>query len=91
VLANNATLAGQVTSGLGPVGGLSGVHQFVKVGAHAFVGFASHVSQDVPPYMMVDGNPLAVRASTSRACAGAASRRAHRRGQADAPLLYRRA
>ena len=43
------------------VGGLSGVHQFVKIGAHAFVGFSSAVTQDVPPYMMVDGNPLAVR------------------------------
>ncbi len=62
VLANNATLAGHVTIGdWVTLGGLSGVHQFVTIGAHAFVGFASHVSQDVPPYMMVDGNPLAVR------------------------------
>jgi UDP-N-acetylglucosamine acyltransferase len=62
VLANNATLAGHVHIGDWViVGGLSGVHQFVKIGAHAFVGFGSHVSQDVPPYMMVDGNPLAVR------------------------------
>ena len=62
VLANNATLAGHVHIGdWVTIGGLSGVHQFVKIGAHAFVGFASHVSQDVPPYMMVDGNPLAVR------------------------------
>ena len=43
------------------VGGLTGVHQFVKVGAHAMAGFASAVTQDVPPFMMVDGNPLAVR------------------------------
>ena len=62
VLANNATMAGHVHIGdWVTVGGLSGVHQFVKIGAHAFVGFGSHVSQDVPPYMMVDGNPLAVR------------------------------
>ncbi len=62
VLANNATLAGHVHIGdWVTVGGLSGVHQYVKIGAHAFVGFASHVSQDIPPYMMVDGNPLAVR------------------------------
>jgi UDP-N-acetylglucosamine acyltransferase len=33
----------------------------VQIGAHAMLGFASAVSQDVPPYMMVDGNPLAVR------------------------------
>jgi UDP-N-acetylglucosamine acyltransferase len=61
-LANNATFAGHVHVGdWVTVGGLSGVHQFVKIGAHAFVGFSSAVTQDVPPYMMVDGNPLAVR------------------------------
>ena len=61
-LANNATLAGHVHVGdWVTVGGLSGVHQFVKIGAHAFIGFSSAVTQDVPPYMMVDGNPLAVR------------------------------
>jgi UDP-N-acetylglucosamine acyltransferase len=65
-LANNATLAGQVHVGdWVTVGGLTGVHQFVKIGAHAFVGFSSAVTQDVPPYMMVDGNPLAVRGLNS--------------------------
>jgi len=43
------------------VGGQSGLLQFVRVGAHAMIGFQSHVSQDVPPFMMVDGHPLAVR------------------------------
>jgi UDP-N-acetylglucosamine acyltransferase len=62
ILANNATLAGHVHIGDWVIlGGLTGVHQFTQVGAHAMAGFASHVSQDVPPYMMVDGNPLAVR------------------------------
>jgi UDP-N-acetylglucosamine acyltransferase len=61
-LANNATLAGHVELGdWVTIGGLTGIHQFVKVGAHAMVGFASAVSQDVPPFMLVDGNPLAVR------------------------------
>ena len=61
-LANNATLAGHVELGdWVTVGGLTGIHQFVKVGAHAMVGFASAVSQDIPPFMLVDGNPLAVR------------------------------
>jgi UDP-N-acetylglucosamine acyltransferase len=61
-LANNATLAGHVHVGDWiTVGGLSGVHQFVKIGSYAFIGFSSAVTQDVPPYMMVDGNPLAVR------------------------------
>ena len=62
ILANNATLAGHVHLGDHVIlGGLSGVHQFTKIGAHAMAGFASHISQDVPPFMMVDGNPLAVR------------------------------
>ncbi|MDF1484011.1 acyl-ACP--UDP-N-acetylglucosamine O-acyltransferase [Ramlibacter sp. H39-3-26] len=61
-LANSTTLAGHVELGdWVTVGGLTGIHQFVKVGAHAMVGFASAVSQDVPPFMLVDGNPLAVR------------------------------
>jgi UDP-N-acetylglucosamine acyltransferase len=62
IMANNATLGGHVHLGdWAIVGGLTGVHQFVKIGAHAMIGFASAVSQDVPPFMMVDGNPLAVR------------------------------
>jgi UDP-N-acetylglucosamine acyltransferase len=62
VLANSATLAGHVHVGdWAIVGGLSGVHQFVKIGAHAMIGFQSHVTQDVPPFMMVDGHPLTVR------------------------------
>ncbi|HEY4069116.1 MAG TPA: acyl-ACP--UDP-N-acetylglucosamine O-acyltransferase [Burkholderiaceae bacterium] len=61
-LANNVTLAGHVHLGdWATLGGFTGVHQFVKVGAHVMAGFMSHVSQDVPPYMTVDGNPLAVR------------------------------
>lgn len=62
ILANNATLAGHVRVGDWVIlGGLTGVHQFTHIGAHAMAGFASHISQDVPPFMMVDGNPLAVR------------------------------
>jgi UDP-N-acetylglucosamine acyltransferase len=61
-MANTTTMAGHVEIGdWVTIGGLCGIHQFVKVGAHAMVGFASAVSQDVPPYMLVDGNPLAVR------------------------------
>ncbi|MDE2083149.1 MAG: acyl-ACP--UDP-N-acetylglucosamine O-acyltransferase [Burkholderiales bacterium] len=61
VLANGATLAGHVHVGdWAIVGGLSGVHQFCHVGAHAMIGFQSHVSQDVPPFMMATGHPLAV-------------------------------
>ena len=62
ILANNATLAGHVQIGdYAIIGGLTGIHQFTHVGAHVMAGFASHISQDVPPFMMVDGNPLSVR------------------------------
>ncbi len=65
-LANNTTLAGHVhLADWVTVGGLVGIHQFVKVGAYAMVGFASAVAQDVPPFMLVDGNPLAVRGVNS--------------------------
>ncbi|MEO8280296.1 MAG: acyl-ACP--UDP-N-acetylglucosamine O-acyltransferase [Ideonella sp.] len=61
ILANNATLAGHVQVGdWAIIGGLSGVHQFCKVGAHVMTGFQSHVSQDIPPFMTVSGNPLSV-------------------------------
>ena len=61
-LANNTTLAGHVEVGdWATVGGLTGVLQRMRIGAHTMVGFSSHVSKDVPPYMVVDGNPLAVR------------------------------
>jgi UDP-N-acetylglucosamine acyltransferase len=63
ILANNATLAGHVRVGdWAVVGGLTGVHQFVRIGAHAMIGFQGHVAQDVAPFMTVDGNPLATRA-----------------------------
>lgn len=62
-MANNTTLAGHVHVGdWATVGGLTGVLQRMRIGAHAMVGFASHVGKDVPPFMVVDGNPLAVRA-----------------------------
>jgi UDP-N-acetylglucosamine acyltransferase len=61
-MANNTTLGGHVEIGdWVTIGGLCGIHQFVKVGAHAMLGFQSAVSQDVPPFLLVDGNPLAVR------------------------------
>ena len=40
------------------LGGLVAVHQFVKIGAHAFVGGASKATQDVPPYLKAVGNPV---------------------------------
>lgn len=62
IIASFSGLAGHVHLGdWAIVGGQSGLLQFIRVGAHAMIGFQSHVSRDVPPYMMVDGNPLAVR------------------------------
>ena len=58
VFANNASLAGHAFIGDWAVlGGFAGVHQFVRVGAHVMVGAGSIVTQDVPPYVLVDGNP----------------------------------
>ncbi|MBI3306507.1 MAG: acyl-ACP--UDP-N-acetylglucosamine O-acyltransferase [Candidatus Omnitrophica bacterium] len=58
ILANNATLAGHVTvEDRAIIGGLSAVHQFVRIGQLAIVGGCSKVVQDVPPYMMADGHP----------------------------------
>jgi UDP-N-acetylglucosamine acyltransferase len=60
VFANNATLAGHVEIGDWTIlGGFTGVHQFVKVGAHVMVGISGVVVQDVPPYLTVAGQPLA--------------------------------
>jgi UDP-N-acetylglucosamine acyltransferase len=58
ILANNATLAGHVVLGDWVIlGGFSGIHQFCKVGAHAFLGMYSGVNRDVPAYTMMSGNP----------------------------------
>ncbi|MEK6779279.1 MAG: acyl-ACP--UDP-N-acetylglucosamine O-acyltransferase [Candidatus Deferrimicrobiota bacterium] len=52
IMANAATLAGHIDIEDGAfIGGLSGVHQFVKIGTLAMIGAQSGVSQDVPPYV----------------------------------------
>lgn len=57
ILANNATLAGHVElDDFVIVGGMSAIHQFVVIGAHVMLGGGSMVSQDVPPYVMAQGN-----------------------------------
>lgn len=56
IMANNATLGGHVTIGDHAIlSGFAGVHQFVEIGAHAFVSFASFVNQSIPPYVIVSG------------------------------------
>jgi UDP-N-acetylglucosamine acyltransferase len=60
VLANNATLGGHVHVGDWVImGGLSGIHQFCQVGAHAFIANNAAVTRDVPPYVMAVGQPAA--------------------------------
>jgi UDP-N-acetylglucosamine acyltransferase len=57
ILANSVALSGHVeVQDFATVGGLSGVHQFCRVGTHAFVGGASSVVKDVLPYSLVVGN-----------------------------------
>jgi len=57
ILANAVTLAGHVVvDDWAIVGGITGVHQFARIGEHAFIGGASAVSLDVPPYMSAAGN-----------------------------------
>lgn len=61
VLANSATLAGHVTlEDNAVIGGLSAVHQFVRVGRLSIVGGCSKVVQDIPPFSMCDGHPAKV-------------------------------
>ena len=59
ILANGVQLAGHVTvEDRAIISGLSAVHQFVRVGRHAFVGGCSRVAKDVPPYLKAVGNPI---------------------------------
>ena len=62
IFSNNGTLAGHVEVGdHAVVGGLCAVHQFCRIGAFALTGGCSKIVQDVPPFMIADGNPANVR------------------------------
>jgi UDP-N-acetylglucosamine acyltransferase len=57
VLANGVTLAGHVSVGdYAILGGFTAIHQFCRVGAHVMLGGGSIVLQDVPPYVIANGN-----------------------------------
>jgi UDP-N-acetylglucosamine acyltransferase len=57
-MSNVATLAGHVTvEDHAVVGGLVAVHQFCRIGKLSMIGGCSKIVQDVPPFMIVDGNP----------------------------------
>jgi UDP-N-acetylglucosamine acyltransferase len=57
-MSNVATLAGHVTvEDHAVIGGLAAVHQFCRIGKMSMIGGCSKIVQDVPPFMIVDGNP----------------------------------
>lgn len=62
VFSNNGTLAGHVQVGDHAImGGLTAVHQFCRIGRFAITGGCSKIVQDVPPFMIADGNPAEIR------------------------------
>ncbi len=63
IIANQVMLAGHVRVHDGAnIGGGVGVHHYATIGTCAFVGGLARISKDVPPYMIVEGNPAEVRA-----------------------------
>ena len=59
IISNGTQLAGHVTiEDRAILSGLVAVHQFVKIGKHAFVGGCSRVAKDVPPFLKAVGNPV---------------------------------
>ena len=57
IMSNVATLAGHViVEDRAVIGGLSAVHQFCKIGRNAMIGGMARVAQDVPPYVIAQGN-----------------------------------
>ena len=62
IMSNVATLGGHVVvEDYAVIGGLAAVHQFCRIGTMSIIGGCSKVVQDVPPYMMADGNPAQTR------------------------------
>ena len=62
IMSNVATLAGHVVvEDHAIIGGLAAVHQFCRIGRYSMIGGCSKVVQDVPPFMMADGNPAETR------------------------------
>jgi UDP-N-acetylglucosamine acyltransferase len=62
IFSNNGTIAGHVeVHDHAVIGGLTAVHQYCRIGRHAITGGCSKIVQDVPPFMIADGNPARVR------------------------------
>jgi UDP-N-acetylglucosamine acyltransferase len=59
ILSNAVNMAGHVTiQDWAIVGGMTPIHQFVRIGAHSFVGGQSRVAKDIPPYVKAAGIPI---------------------------------
>ena len=59
ILANGVQLAGHVTiEDRASLGGMTAVHQFVRIGSHSFIGGMSRVVKDIPPFLKAVGNPV---------------------------------
>ena len=59
IISNGSQLAGHVTvEDWVIISGLCAVHQFAKIGRHAFIGGASRISKDIPPFVRAVGNPI---------------------------------
>jgi len=66
IMSNLATLAGHVIIGdRAVIGGMTGIHQFVRIGTLSMVGACSKATMDIPPYMIADGNPAALHGPNS--------------------------
>jgi UDP-N-acetylglucosamine acyltransferase len=62
IMANGATLGGHVqVDDCAVIGGLAAIHQYVRIGAHAYIGGLSGVSQDIPPYTLIASEHASIR------------------------------
>jgi len=62
IFSNNGTLAGHVlVQSHAIIGGLTAIHQYCRIGKHAITGGCSKIVQDVPPFLIADGNPAEIR------------------------------
>lgn len=90
-IANQVMLAGHVRiHDFANIGGGAGVHHFATIGTCAFVGGLARITKDVPPYMIVEGNPAEVRAVNTIAMTRRGDEAAHIDAVKDAfKRLYR--
>jgi UDP-N-acetylglucosamine acyltransferase len=66
IMANGASLSGDVlVEDDVVIGGMTGIHQFTRIGGFAMVGGMAKITQDVPPFMLVDGSPAGVHGINS--------------------------